>query len=677
MEAKASLYKKTRIKVEFPFHPKAVQVVRDIAGAHFVSREKGGPFWTLPLSMVSGKALKEAFSGEGDEVKYDKALLEWGRKERDRQRNLGGMSSAEDTKLPNLEALDVHIPKEMRRSTKELKEKGLPKGYDSRPLHKWMRDYQRVSAKCMTEHFINSDQAGLGKTIEWIAAVYELELEEGYHCVSAPVTALESVWAAELEKWMDTTILTGDSPKLRKVAIEVAKEMYDAEEPFVLLINPAMIMMQWEKVGKEGDKVRVPKNPILEEIGFDTFTVDECHKMGIGNPDGINNPKKPEKAMREAHVRIGRKTDYFWPMSGTLMGGKPIKLWATLEAVKPEEFTSKWHFAGTYLEVSENEHGKTIEGVREDKQEALRELVALHVVRHLKEDVLSELPAKQYVDVWCQMHPKQREQYDKFAKEAEIKIETERLSAMSILDEYTRLKQFACAYQKVENIAGKKELIAACKDIGLDTKGLTVQQLMAELEALDIDSEVLRGFKQKWLLTPQAEWCGKLPYLVDKLAEQGIDPDNAEGDSVAVVGSQFKQVVVMVHNYLNSIGIRAEMITGDTKESDRTELVKRFQEGGPDSPRVIVVTTTAAGVALTLDKADTVHLMDETWNPDDQEQLEDRIHRASRIHQVTCFYYRSKDTLEEYIQAVTEGKIEINKNILDLRKQGLRADARA
>lgn len=673
MDCKASLHKKTRIKVEFPFHPKAVQVVRDIPGSHFTSREKGGPFWTLPLSMVSAKELKEAFSGEGDSVKYDKALLEWGRKERDKQRNLSGMAEAEDTKLPNLEALDVRIPKEMRRSTKELKEKGLPKGYDSRPLHKWMRDYQRVTAKCMTEHFINSDQQGLGKTIEWIAAVYELELADSYHCVSAPVTALETVWAAELEKWMDTTILTGDTPALRKLAIDVALEMYEAEEPFVLLINPAMAMMQWEEVGKEGDKIRVPKNPILEQIKFATFTVDECHKMGIGNPDGINNPKKPEKAMREAHVRIGRSCDYFWPMSGTLMGGKPIKLWATLEAVKPEEFTSKWHFAGVYLDVTENEHGKTIEGVRPDKEEALRDLVALHVVRHLKEDVLTELPPKQYVDVWCKMHPKQAKQYEQFAKEAEIKIETERLSAMSILDEYTRLKQFSCAYQKVENVAGKTELSKVMRELGLSTKGLTIPEMMAELEALDIDAEVLRGFKQKWLLTPQAEFSGKLPYLVDHLAEQGIDKDNPEGDSVAVVGSQFKQVVIMIHSYLNSIGIKAEMITGDTKEKDRTELVKWFQAGGSDAPRVIVVTTTAAGVALTLDKADTIHLMDETWNPDDQEQLEDRIHRASRIHQVTCYYYRSEDTLEEYIKDVTEGKIEINKNILDLRKQGLRA----
>lgn len=666
MEAKADIYKGDKIRVEFPFHPKAVQVVRDIPGARFVPREKGGPFWLLPLSMVSGKALKEAFSGEGDSIKYGKQLLEWGRQERDRQRNLAGMASAEDTKLPRLESLDVHIPKELRRSTAELKEKGLPKGYDSRPLHKWMRDYQRVTAKCMTEHFINSDQQGLGKTIEWIAAVYEAGLEDGYHIVSAPVTSLETVWCAEIEKWMDTTILTGDTPELRKLAIEAAVEMREAEEPFVLLINPAMIIMKWEKVGSEGDKVRRPKYPELEELEVDTFTVDECHKMGIGNP---------KTAQREAHVRIGRSAKFFWPMSGTLMGGKPIKLWGTLNAVKPKEFSSKWHFAGTYLEVAENDYGKTIEGVRAEKEEALRELVELHVVRHLKKDVLDELPDKQYVDVWCKMHPKQREQYEKFAQEAEIKIETERLSATSILDEYTRLKQFACAYQKVENVSGKQDLVKFAKDLGLDTKGLTVEQLIAELEALEVEESEYKQYRMpKWVLTPQAKYCGKLPYLIERLAEEGIDPDNPEGDSVAVIGSQFKTVVKMIHAHLNDMGIKAEMITGDTKEKDRTELVKRFQAGGADSPRVIVVTTTAAGVALTLDRADTIHLMDETWNPDDQEQLEDRIHRASRIHQVTCYYYRSEDTLEEYIEQITKGKIEINRNILDLRKEGLRAD---
>jgi SNF2 family DNA or RNA helicase len=85
------------------------------------------------------------------------------------------------------------------------------------------------------------------------------------------------------------------------------------------------------------------------------------------------------------------------------------------------------------------------------------------------------------------------------------------------------------------------------------------------------------------------------------------------------------------------------------------------------------MTTKAGGVSITLDRADTVHLLDETWVPDDQEQAEDRIHRASRMHQVTCYYYRTKSTIEEEIADLTAEKADVNEAILDRRRNGYKA----
>jgi SNF2 family DNA or RNA helicase len=170
---------------------------------------------------------------------------------------------------------------------------------------------------------------------------------------------------------------------------------------------------------------------------------------------------------------------------------------------------------------------------------------------------------------------------------------------------------------------------------------------------------------------------GKLPYLLDRLAEAGIDPDDMVGDACAIVASQFKEVVNMVHAYLNYKGIPTEKITGDTTGEQRAQIQRTFQAGGEGAPRVVVMTTTAGGVSITLDRADTVHILDETWVPDDQEQFADRAHRASRMHQVTVYTYRSKGTIEQYIQEVTADKANINRQILDLRRQGFRADQKA
>jgi SNF2 family DNA or RNA helicase len=85
----------------------------------------------------------------------------------------------------------------------------------------------------------------------------------------------------------------------------------------------------------------------------------------------------------------------------------------------------------------------------------------------------------------------------------------------------------------------------------------------------------------------------------------------------------------------------------------------------------MVIVTTAGGVAITLDQADSIHILDETWTPDDQEQLEDRIHRVSRVHNVTVYKYRSNNSIEQYIAGVNFDKAMINRNILELRRKGI------
>jgi SNF2 family DNA or RNA helicase len=231
------------------------------------------------------------------------------------------------------------------------------------------------------------------------------------------------------------------------------------------------------------------------------------------------------------------------------------------------------------------------------------------------------------------MTPKQAKQYEAMATAAEVKIDEENLTATGILAEYMRLKQFAGAHQKVKHMADGS---------------IKVQ--------------------------PTYE-SGKLPVLMELLDERGIRPDSegddsAEGDEQVVIFSQFASMVNMITDYLNENGIKAEKITGAVSQKRRTELVEEFQSG---EVRVMVVSTTAGGVALTLDRASTAIIMDETWDPDDQEQAEDRVHRASRIHQVTVYYLRTRDTIEEYIKSLVGGKAVTNREILDLRRMGLTA----
>jgi hypothetical protein len=102
-----------------------------------------------------------------------------------------------------------------------------------------------------------------------------------------------------------------------------------------------------------------------------------------------------------------------------------------------------------------------------------------------------------------------------------------------------------------------------------------------------------------------------------------------------------------------------------------------FKAGNDNEGLRVVCMVTTMGVGITLDNVETIHVLDETWNPDDQEQLTDRAVNTTRNHQVTAFMYRSRNGIEEYINDVATLKADVNKNILDVRRLAYRASLEA
>jgi SNF2 family DNA or RNA helicase len=590
------------IVVTFGYNPDFVRAVKKVPGYKWMPALKQ---WRFPRDTTTARILRKQF---GEDLKLGPALVAWGRDAVRKEDELKSLASATDATL-------VQLPKV------------------APSLAEYLRDYQRADAAMMAAaNVICANQPGLGKTVTSIASIIERgNLMKGGHLIIAPKTSLDVVWEYELEKWtsLPVIIMSGDdSPAERRELIELVMEFEEDDTAYFLVMNPAFLRWEIDKDAEpelKNGKMIKPRKPVYPEI-FDiewvTVFFDEYHKMGLSNP---------KTALYDAanHLKV-RADGQRGLISGTPMGGKPIKLWGGLHWLYPEVFTSKWRWADQWLEVSDNGYGKVIEGIRAGLEDDFWEHLRPYLVRRTKEEVVKELPPKQRIDVWCDMTEKQRRQYEAMAANAEVKIEEENLSATGILAEYTRLKQFADAHCKATR------------------------------------------FADGTLKVTPTHFSGKLPHVLEILEERGIsaDKENQEGDECVVIGSQFSQVVDMVTDYLISKGIPAEKITGDVSQAKRTELTQRFQRG---EVRVMVITTTAGGVSITLDRASTMIILDETWVPDDQEQLEDRIHRVSRIHQVTVYYLRSKGTIEEHIMNVTMGKAVTNSNILDYRRMGLHA----
>ena len=580
-----------RCAVHFRYSPEAVLAMNRLKplGARFVNAQNGGPLWTLPLDLVVMRRLREEF---GDELELGNALKAWGRAQVKKESTLQTLATADDVPL------------------KELKlSKKLPK------LAKWFRPYQRADVKFMaTTSCLNLLEPRLGKTTEVIGAIYESDLEDGPHLVVAPKTTLDSVWRMEIERWTGHTVVTfsGDLNLSEKAEAERIVDWCLADgKPFWFVTT--------------ADMIRRGNFPKLDL--WNSFTIDEFHKTGL-----------PEVKNVFPKVAVSIKAQRKFALSGTPMGGKPVKLWGALHWLEPDKYTSKWKWAAQWLviETTWGNH-KQIGNIIPGREDAFFQALAPHAVRRLRSEVLPQLPETQWLDVWCDMTPKQAKQYDTFARQAEVRIDEYHLSATSILAEYTRLKQFA--------------------------------NHMCKVEVLDVDEETGRvDMKVK-----ATEESGKIPFLLEKLAERGIDPEDPDGEDQAIIASQFRETAEMIYKYLNRVGIRCEIISGAVKQKDRNRIMADFQAG---RVRVAILVTAAAGVGITLNRASDVHVLDETWNPDDQTQVTDRAVDTTRNHQVTALVYRSKGTVEEYIKKVNDEKFEVNKNVLDLRRQVLKQQAK-
>lgn len=617
-----------KIEVYFQYDPDLVAALRAVPGAQFRGANEGGPKWVTPLDLDVARRLREEI---GTNLVLGRAIRQWGKEQRKREDNLHALATTDSVPL------------------KELKiSKTLPE------LAKWFRPYQRADVKFLSiTSALNLNEQRLGKTTETIGAIFEADLGKGPHLVAAPRTSLSTVWRYEIERWTakleqphEVITYSGGLSRLeRSYAIDEFWACVDDDYPVWFVCTYATI--------RDGHE------PAVDE--WASFTIDEYHRSGLPNA-GAKKGSGTKFADAVKDIKAQRR----YALSGTPMGGKPIKLWGALNFLYPQQFTSKWQWAKLWLEISHNGYGQDIGTILRGREDDFYKSIAPYAVRRLRSEVLPQLPKAQWIDVWCDMTANQSKQYKEMAARAEIRIDEKKLNALGILAEYTRLKQFADAYAgEIKDHLVRCEL---CKGEGRHEAGTDKTYICSKCEGT--------GKEVKQTVVPSTD-SGKLPYLMERLAENGIAKGDMEGESVAVVASQFKTVVDMVHKYLNDQGIPAVKITGDTTDEERVANQMLFRQDGDrkvGDARVIVMSTTAGGVAITLDLADNVHILDETWVPDDQEQLADRVFNASRMHQVGVYVYRSLNTVEDYIQRVNIDKAKINKDILDLRRQGFRAD---
>lgn len=645
-----------RIEVWFKYDRDLVNKMKtEVSGARFVPRDRsynGAPHWTIPLDIECCRQLRRAF---GDDLRLGDAVKDWGLAVTRYERGLKSLTTADTARLHRLPEVLPH----------------LYQAIHTGPLGRFMTDEERAEAMKQPASFqaadvafmahadnpLNGNHPGLGKTPETIAAIFEAGLDDGPLLVIAPKSALEATWLSELLQWQPHPVYVSTGTKAQKdrVIADFEDEIITPGFSGWLVVNPDQVRYRESfeacdyhcgrgldpKMKAEMRRcpsckvVNLSEFPVLHSTSWNTIVIDECHKGAVRNPKTLTAKGMFDLKVKEGGKRIA--------LTGTPMGGKIINLWGILHYLNPKSFTSKWRWADMWTDVSSNDFGKKIgESIKHcpahfgnddeangrpdcvrcrEIEDAFYAMLAPYMTRRTKAEALPWLPAKHFVPLWVDFSSeKARKQYEEFANDSQTMIDSMPVTAMTVLDEYTRLKQFSFGYHVRRESDGK--------------------------------------------LIP-TEDSGKLDALQEKLEELGIW--DGSSDEQAVIFSQFSEVVDLIHRWLNEHGVPTTKITGAISGSKKRSQIKEdFQSG--EGARVVVMTTTAGGVSITLDRASNVFIMDETWDPDDQEQAEDRCHRASRLHQVTVYYIRSKGTIEEQIAETTGTKFARNVRVLDARR---------
>jgi SNF2 family DNA or RNA helicase len=601
--------KGSRMWLTFPYDPTLVAKAKRVPGGAF--SKEGGPHWTYGLSVRTCKLLREQF---GAEMVVGPELSAWARAAIKREAELVQLGSQSDATLFRM---PDHAPV-------------LAKAMES-------RTYQRVASRFIADgkRVLIADQPGLGKTLESLGGIVESGLT-GPVLILSLRTAMRSVWLPEITRWMlkgtNVRVVDGTNAKRTASIDEFWKDVEAQQDSLHFLIcNPEMIRTRRKADGKVAWYEH--KYPGLFSAPWSAVIIDEsAHNQSSLVAQSAAENKMSQFRLGARHLPVA-EYGLRIALSGTPMRGKPRNMWGTLNWLEPSVYTSFWKWVETYFHVWESWDGgvKHMEiGDMKEPERFADDLRAI-MLRRTKGEVASDLPPKQYggtpldpsdpsspVGVWVPLLPEQEKAYRSMVTNAAVELNGGSLMANGVLAELTRLKQFAGSHGEM---------------VGTH-------------------------------FTPTMP-SNKFDVVVAMLEERGItgDPDKDEGDSGIVIASQFTQLINLFATGLRGMGIQVSVLTGETPDSERKRVIDDFQAG--NGPRVFMLNTKAGGVAVTLDRADDMIILDETWVPDDQEQVEDRIHRVSRVHPVTIYYIRSLGTLEEGIARNNVQADDVQKWLMD------------
>lgn len=224
-----------------------------------------------------------------------------------------------------------------------------------------LMDFQKDTIKFIEEHdgrVLISLDCGLGKSV--ITSTYINNHPEMKSVIIVVPATLKYNWYNELTKWVDRPlnieILEGKTPRKLNKNVDIYIINYD-------------ILSAWNKE--------------IIKLAPQLLVCDEAHYA-----------KSRDSLRGKACVSIARKSKHIILLTGTPMINRTAELYNLIKMVDGHLFASFMEFGQRYCNAEFNGYGWEYKGT--SNVEELHALLSNIMYRKKKEEVLTELPAKQY-----------------------------------------------------------------------------------------------------------------------------------------------------------------------------------------------------------------------------------------------------------------------------------------
>ncbi|PHT45768.1 CHD3-type chromatin-remodeling factor PICKLE [Capsicum baccatum] len=442
-------------------------------------------------------------------------------------------------------------------------------------------------------HVILADEMGLGKTIQSIAFLASLFEEDiSPHLVVAPLSTLRN-WEREFATWapqMNVVMYVG-SAQARAVIREyefffpknsnkIKKKKYGQtvgeskkETKFdVLLTSYEMINMD---------------SASLKPIKWECMIVDEGHRLK-------NKDSKLFSSLKQYSSR------HRVLLTGTPLQNNLDELFMLMHFLDAGKFGSLEEFQQEFEDISQ-----------EEQISRLHKMLAPHLLRRVKKDVMKELPPKKELILRVELSSKQKEYYK------------------------------AILTRNFQILARKGGAQISLINVVMELRKLCCHPFMLE----GVEPEDPNEFTKQLL-----ESSGKLQ-LLDKMMVKLKD----QGHRVLIY-SQFQHMLDLLEDYCTYKKWHYERIDGKVPGAERQIRIDRFNAKN-SSRFCFLLSTRAGGLGINLATADTVIIYDSDWNPHADLQAMARAHRLGQTNKVMIFRLITRGTIEERMMQMTKKKM--------------------